>query len=109
MLFRNTYANGDHAVARFFGHGRAPSKWVLKRSNAGALRKQSRPSRLGGTLFVPLNFGYAIRGTGDTACYLLDMAALLEERFDLFAEAVVGSMGWAGVCLVHAGYSVMSH
>ncbi len=64
---------------------------------------------LGGTRFMPLKFGYAIRGAADTACYLLDMAALLEERFDLLAEAVVGSMGWAGVCLGHAGYSVMSH
>jgi len=70
---------------------------------------RGRPSRLGCTFFVPLSFSCAIRGTGDTAGYVLDMAAMLEERFDLLAEAYVGPLGCAGVCLVHIGYSVMSH
>lgn len=70
---------------------------------------KGRPSRLGCTFLAPLSFGYAIRSTGDTAGYVLDMAAMLEERFDLLAKAFVGSLGCAGVCLMHGGYSVMSH
>jgi len=84
-------------------------EWVLKRLNGGGFRRKGRPSGLGCTFLVPLDFGYAIRRTGDTAGYVLDMAAMLEERFNLLAKAFVGSLGCAGVCLVHGGYSVMSH
>lgn len=84
-------------------------EWVLKRLKGGGFRRKGRPSRLGCTLLVPLDFSYAIRGTGDTDGYVLDLAATLEKRLDLLAEAFVGSLRRSGVCLVHAGYSVMSH
>lgn len=79
----------------------APEGWWVQ--------AQRQAIKLGCTLLVPLDFSYAIRGTGDTDGYVLDLAATLEKRLDLLAEAFVGSLGRSGVCLVHAGYSVMSH
>ncbi|WDY57189.1 hypothetical protein [Pseudomonas sp. PSKL.D1] len=40
---------------------------------------------------------------------MLNMAAMLKKNFYLLTKAFMGFVGSAGVRLVHAGVSVMSH